>query len=124
MQTATGKTSRLFFIDHLRASLVALVVLHHVALVYGAGAPFYYVEPPINDPLSFLVLLVFILVNQCWFMGAFFLFSGYFTPGSFDRKELVSTCVNHRNVLSLLVKVSHHEGGKYAVHRNRNHTVW
>jgi len=76
----------LLFIDNLRIGLVTLVVLHHVALVYGAGAPFYYVEPPINDPLVFLVLLVFILVNQSWFMGAFFLFSGYFTPGSFDRK--------------------------------------
>jgi hypothetical protein len=61
-------------------------MLHHVALVYGAGAPFYYVEPPVNNPLAFLVLLVFILVNQSWFMGAFFLISGYFTPGSFDRK--------------------------------------
>ena len=86
VQAATGETSRLFFIDYLRASLVILVVLHHVALVYGAGAPFYYVEPPINGPLTFLVLLVFILVNQSWFMGAFFLFSGYFAPGSFDRK--------------------------------------
>jgi glucan biosynthesis protein C len=86
VQAATGRTSRLFFIDHLRASLVTLVVLHHVALVYGAGAPFYYVEPPINDPLAFLVLLVFVLFNQAWFMGALFLLAGYFTPGSFDRK--------------------------------------
>jgi glucan biosynthesis protein C len=85
-QAATGKTSRLFFIDHLRAALVTLVVLHHVALVYGAGAPFYYVEPPINDPLAFLVLLMFVLFNQAWFMGALFLIAGYFTPGSFDRK--------------------------------------
>ena len=85
-QVATKTTSRLFFIDHLRASLVILVVLHHLALVYGAGAPFYYVEPPANDSLSFLVLLVFILVNQSWFMGALFLLAGYFTPGSFDRK--------------------------------------
>ena len=85
-QVATKTTSRLFFIDHLRASLVILVVLHHLALVYGAGTPFYYVEPPANDPLSFLVLLVFILVNQSWFMGALFLLAGYFTPGSFDRK--------------------------------------
>ncbi|MFC2053419.1 acyltransferase family protein, partial [Chloroflexota bacterium] len=83
---ATGRTSRLFFIDHLRAALVILVVLHHVGLVYGAGAPFYYVEPPINDPLAFLVLLVFVLFNQAWFMGALFLIAGYFTPGSFDRK--------------------------------------
>ena len=50
------------------------------------GAPFYYVEPPFSDPLAFLVLLVFVLFNQSWFMGAFFLLAGYFTPGSFDRK--------------------------------------
>jgi surface polysaccharide O-acyltransferase-like enzyme len=83
---ATKPTSRLLFIDNWRSALIILVVLHHLALVYGAGAPFYYVEPPINDPLAFLVLLVFILLNQSWFMGAFFLLSGYFTPGSFDRR--------------------------------------
>jgi glucan biosynthesis protein C len=87
VQAATGRTSRLFFIDHLRAALAILVVLHHVALVYGASVEgFYYLEPPLTDPLAFLVLLVFALVNQAWFMGAFFLLAGYFTPGSFDRK--------------------------------------
>jgi len=85
-KASSGKTSRLFFIDHLRAALVILVVLHHVAIVYGAGAPFYYVEPPFTDPLAFMVLLVFVLFNQAWFMGALFLIAGYFTPGSFDRK--------------------------------------
>ena len=83
---ATKTTLRLFFIDHLRVSLVILVVLHHVAIVYGAIIPFYYVEPPVNNPLSFLALLVFVLVNQSWFMGALFLIAGYFTPGSLDRK--------------------------------------
>jgi peptidoglycan/LPS O-acetylase OafA/YrhL len=77
---------RLHFIDHLRAALVILVVVHHVALVYGAGAPFYYVEPPFTDPTGFRWLLVFVLANQGWFMGAFFLLAGYFTPGAFDRK--------------------------------------
>jgi glucan biosynthesis protein C len=85
-QAATGKTSRLFFIDHLRAGLVILVVLHHVALVYGAGAPFYYSEPPFTDPLAYIVMLVFVLFNQAWFMGALFLIAGYFTPRSFERK--------------------------------------
>ena len=64
LQAATKPTSRLFFIDNLRVGLISLVVLHHVALVYGAGSPFYYAEPPFTDPLAFLVLLVFILVNQ------------------------------------------------------------
>ncbi|MFC1908252.1 acyltransferase family protein [Chloroflexota bacterium] len=82
-------SSRLLFIDNLRTSLIALVVLHHVAVVYGAVVtPFYYFEPPFTDPLAFLVLLVFALFNQAWFMGALFLLSGYFTPSSFDRKGL------------------------------------
>ena len=84
MQSIEGP--RLFFIDNLRIGLAVLVVLHHIALVYGAGAPFYYVEPPTNSPQAFLSLLVFILVNQSWFMGAFFLLAGYFVPRSFDKK--------------------------------------
>jgi glucan biosynthesis protein C len=87
VKTATGKKPRLFFIDHLRAALMILVVLHHVALVYGASVQgYYYTEPPFTDPNAFKTLLIFALFNQAWFMGAFFLLSGYFTPGSFDRK--------------------------------------
>ncbi|MEZ4667983.1 MAG: acyltransferase family protein [Anaerolineae bacterium] len=86
VQTATRASSRLFFIDHLRAVLLIFVVLHHVAMVYGASAPFYYVEPPFDDPLAFNQLMVFALSNQAWHMGAFFLLAGYFTPRSFDRK--------------------------------------
>ena len=81
-----GDASRLHYIDHLRAALVMLVVVHHVALVYGAGAPFYYVEPPFGDATGFQWLLIFVLANQAWFMGAFFLLAGYFTPAAFDRK--------------------------------------
>jgi glucan biosynthesis protein C len=86
VQAATGKTLRLFFIDHLRAALAILVVLHHLALVYGGIPPFYYFEPPLNDPLAGLIALAFVLFNQAWFMGAFFLLAGYFTPGSYERK--------------------------------------
>ena len=85
-QVATERASRLFFIDHLRVALVILVVLHHVALVYGGIPPFYYLEPPVDDPLAGLMALAFVLFNQAWFMGAFFLLAGYFTPGSYDRK--------------------------------------
>lgn len=73
-------SSRLFFADHLRVALTILVVLHHLAVIYGASALFYYLEPPKNDPLASLVLLVFVLFNQAYFMGFFFLISGYFTP--------------------------------------------
>lgn len=39
-------SSRLFFADHLRAALTILVVLHHLAVIYGASGLFYYLEPP------------------------------------------------------------------------------
>ena len=84
-------SGRLFFVDHWRAFLAILVVLHHVALVYGASLQgYYYVEPPFTNPTAFRDLLVFAMQNQGWFMGAFFLIAGYFTPGSFDRKGIGS----------------------------------
>ena len=86
IQSTAATTSRLFFIDHLRATLVILVVLHHLALVYGGIPPFYYYEPPVDDQIAGLIALIFVLLNQAWFMGAFFLLAGYFTPGSYDRK--------------------------------------
>ncbi len=79
--------SRLYYVDHLRFLLAILVVIHHVAVVYGAFVPgFYYVEPPYDDPGAFRDLIVFATVNQSWFMGAFFLLAGYFVPASYDRK--------------------------------------
>ena len=85
-QGSLEKTSRLFYIDHLRVTMVILVLLHHVAAVYGAAVPFYYVEPPFTDARAFQVLLIFMLANQGFFMGVLFFLAGYVTPGSFDRK--------------------------------------
>ena len=80
-QARNAPIGRLFFIDNFRTSLIILVVLHHVALIYGGFTPFYYVEPSFNS-----AFLIFGGLNQAWFMGALFLLSGYFTPASFDRK--------------------------------------
>jgi glucan biosynthesis protein C len=80
--------SRLIFADNLRTALVVLVVLHHLAVIYGANIGFYYVEPAYSQVLALLLLVIFQLLNQAYFMGFFFLISGYFTPGSFERKGL------------------------------------
>jgi peptidoglycan/LPS O-acetylase OafA/YrhL len=80
--------SRMVYLDRLRIGLTVLVVLHHVAMAYGAGGlAFYFVDLP--DAFFSRNLLVFVLHNQAWFMGAFFLVAGYFTPGSLDRKGTV-----------------------------------
>jgi len=77
--------SRVFFVDYLRAAIITLVILHHLAVAYSASTGFYYVEPTSDYP-TLVVLIIFQLLNQAWFMGLFFLISGYFSPSSFDRK--------------------------------------
>jgi peptidoglycan/LPS O-acetylase OafA/YrhL len=84
----TASLSRLIFADNLRTALVILVVLHHLAVIYGANIGFYYVEPAYSQVLVLLLLVIFQLLNQAYFMGFFFLISGYFTPGSFEHKGL------------------------------------
>ncbi|MGA9100198.1 MAG: acyltransferase family protein [Methanotrichaceae archaeon] len=84
--TVPEKPERLFFIDNLRSALIILVILHHLSVIYGANTPFYYLEPARQDIPALIVLVVFQLINQAYFMGLFFLISGYFTSGSFDHK--------------------------------------
>jgi len=76
----------LYFVDNLRTYIIVLVVLHHLAIVYGTGYIFYYVEPAYNDALAYIVLAIFTAINQAYFMGLLFLISGHFSPGSLDRK--------------------------------------
>jgi surface polysaccharide O-acyltransferase-like enzyme len=57
---------RLYFADNLRTWMVVLVVLQHLAEIFG--------------------LYLFLMLNQAYFMGLLFLLSGYFTPGSYERK--------------------------------------
>jgi peptidoglycan/LPS O-acetylase OafA/YrhL len=64
---AENSGKRLYFADNLRTWMVILVVLQHVALIYNT-------------------LYLFMMLNQAYFMGLLFLLSGYFTPGSFERK--------------------------------------
>ena len=83
----TKRTSggRFLFIDNLRIFLTALVVLHHLAITYGAPGGWYYKEAE-ADTLSSLLLSMFVATNQSFFMGFFFLISAFFTPPSFDKK--------------------------------------
>jgi glucan biosynthesis protein C len=76
---------RLFFVDNLRILLVILVIVFHVAITYGAVGLWYHHEGP-PDPFTFFLLSTFVAVTQSFFMGFYFLISGYFTPGEYNRK--------------------------------------
>ncbi|MEK2472788.1 acyltransferase family protein [Streptomyces noursei] len=82
--TAGPPRPRLYYIDNLRIALTALVVLHHIAVTYGNIPVWYYTEPAKDG--TGLILDAFVVLNQAFFMGFFFMIAGYFTPASFDRK--------------------------------------
>jgi hypothetical protein len=87
LAAAGTATTRLVFADNLRVLLTALVIIHHLAVTYGAFAAWYYVEIP-QETLTPTVTVMIALINQAFFMGCFFLIAGYFTPGAVDRKGL------------------------------------
>jgi glucan biosynthesis protein C len=85
MRSEKTKTTRLSFVDNLRILLTVLVVLHHLVSSYGGPGDWYYKEGRL-DAIPLTVLTWFMVVNQSFFMGSFYLLAGYFAPGSYDRK--------------------------------------
>jgi glucan biosynthesis protein C len=85
---AEKEKPRLLYIENLRILLIILVILHHLSITYGAPGGWYYHEFSQNqlDTLTTIVMVMFVAVNQAFFMGLFFFIAGYFTPASFDRK--------------------------------------
>jgi glucan biosynthesis protein C len=80
------KPSRILYIDNLRVLLTCLVVLHHLAITYGAPGDWYYRDTQGNQ-VAYFALLPLVAFNQAFFMGFFFLIAGYFTAASLARKR-------------------------------------
>ena len=85
MPYAAQPKARLFFLDNLRIYLTILVIFHHATLAYG-GIGAWHVSDPMTDEISPILLIIFGAINQSYFMSAFFLLAGYFTPLSLERK--------------------------------------
>jgi len=98
------KAARIFYIDNLRILLIALVVLHHLSITYGALGGWYYKEVE-GDMFTKMILTMFTASNQSFFMGFFFLISAYFTKISFDIKSTGSFIKDRfiRLVIPLLI---------------------
>ena len=83
--TGAKAAGRMLFVDNLRVFLTILVVLHHLAITYGADGSWSYLERPTTE-LTAILLSLLTTLDHFFFMGAFFLIAGYFVPGSLDRK--------------------------------------
>ena len=79
------QSKRTHYLDNLRIYLTILVIMHHAALAYG-GTGGWSIHDVVTDELSPIFLTLFNALNQSYFMTAFFLLAGYFTPRSFERK--------------------------------------
>ncbi len=79
------------FLDRIRVMLTGLVILHHTSIMFG-GDGGWYVRYPADSTLAQALLTLLCAVDQSFFMGAFFLLAGYFTPRSFDAKGLPRFC--------------------------------
>ena len=85
---AVRSSTRLVYLDTLRMVLCALVIVFHTAITYGGLGDWTFVDPLANDELTSTLLTFFVILCQGFFMGLFFFVSGYFIPGSIDRKGL------------------------------------
>jgi glucan biosynthesis protein C len=87
-QVSVKPRTRQVYLDNLRIFLIILVILHHASLVYGGSGTWFggvLVDPRI-DAYSAGLFPIFNAINQAFFMSAFFLLAGYFTPRSLERK--------------------------------------
>lgn len=72
------------YLDNLKVFLTLLVIFHHAGQAYGNGGGWAYTP---SNPEEFLPWIWhFFAVNAGFFMGLFFLISGYFVPASYDRQ--------------------------------------
>jgi len=117
--------NRLYYLDNLRFSLVALVICHHSNAAYGSIGGWQYVVHEPGGLVTEVLADMFAGITQAFFMSSFFLISAYFTVPAYDHKgasgfagrrliRLGIPLVVYFYVLSLLLH--------FIVYRFRGHT--
>ena len=85
-----ARAGRVVALDHLRGSVIVLVVLHHAVLAYcryGHFDPRHYLlsTAPIVDAAKWLGFDLIVLFNDGFFMPLMFLLSGWFVWHGLNR---------------------------------------
>lgn len=79
-----GIESRYYYLDNLKVALTVLVIFHHGGIAYGDGGGWAYTP---SNPAEFMPWIWhFFSTNAAFFMGLFFMISGYFVPRSYNRQ--------------------------------------
>lgn len=78
--------NRLIYIDNLRLLVIILVVMQHLAVTYSGFGSWYFMDGRPIGTVSMGLFGFYQSFTQGFFMGLLFLVSGYFIPGSYDKK--------------------------------------
>jgi glucan biosynthesis protein C len=83
----SASKARLLYIDNMRVGLITLVIVGHMAITYGApvGDWYYHEQGDVSTVFAVLVMLL-LGIGASFLLGLFYMISGYFTPGPYDRK--------------------------------------
>jgi glucan biosynthesis protein C len=92
---------RLLYIDNVRTALITLVVLGHVAIMYGAEGDWYYHEAGEESTVAFIIFMPLLAIGAAFLLGLFFMIAGYFAPRAYDRKEAGAFIVDRFKRLGL-----------------------
>ncbi|MHA2104944.1 MAG: acyltransferase family protein [Candidatus Hodarchaeales archaeon] len=85
------KKQRFIFLDNIKFLFAVLVIFQHARITYGGLGVWYYIEGGELDLFSIIIfqtLTSFGGLFQSSLMGLFFLMGAFFTPKSYDRKDL------------------------------------
>ncbi len=78
--------ARLAWVDNIRWTVIAMVVLMHACVTYSGMGSWFYNEPTTQDIASTLVFSVYQVFSQAFFMGLLFFLAGTLVPKAYDRK--------------------------------------
>jgi glucans biosynthesis protein C len=78
--------ARIAYIDNIRWTVIAMVVLMHACVTYSGAGSWFYVETSTQDVASTLVFGIYQSFAQAFFMGLLFFLAGTLVPAAYDRK--------------------------------------
>jgi hypothetical protein len=82
----TAGKPRMAFVDNIRWTVIAMVVMVHAFCTYSGLGSWYYHESTSLDVVSQLVFYLYEIFSQAFFMGILFFVAAAFTTGAYDRK--------------------------------------
>ena len=83
---SAGAKPRMAWIDNIRWTVIAMVVLVHACVTYSGLGSWYYKEPAVLDIGAKLVFWMYSIFSQAFFMGLLFFVAAAFVPASYDKK--------------------------------------